>query len=250
MATAYVGTSGWNYKHWWNGEFYPKELKPAEWLEFFVQHFETVEINNSFYRLPSEAAFQNWRTRVPLHFKFSVKASRFLSHIKRLKDPEEPLALFFSRAKYLKNRLGPVLFQLPPGFKADLERLEIFLRALKTHGIGKKRRATLEVRDATWLVPPVFELLRKYCVALCFADWRDLHVTEPVTSDFIYLRRHYGPAGGGNYGISELNRDVRQIRAWLKEGLDVYVYFNNDMGGHAIRNAKYVRKALSHRRQR
>ena len=242
MAKAFIGTSGWNYKHWSNDEFYPKNLKPSEWLKFFLKHLDTVEINNSFYRLPSEAAFQSWRTQVPQGFVFAVKASRFLTHIKRLKDPEEPLDLFFSRAKHLKDRLGPILFQLPPRFKMDLDRLDVFLRALKTH---KRYRSVIEVRDATWLVPPVFERLQKYGVALCFADWRDTHVTEPVTADFVYVRRHYGPGKGGNYRKKDLDRDVEQIEDWLKSGLDVYVYFNNDMGGHAIRNAKYVQEALN-----
>jgi uncharacterized protein YecE (DUF72 family) len=180
MARAYIGTSGWNYKHWWNGEFYKKELKPALWLEYFTEHFETVEINNSFYRLPAEETFKNWRKRVPADFKFAVKASRFLTHIKRLKDPEEPLDLFFSRAKHLKETLGPVLFQLPPQMKVDVPRLEIFLAALKTHGGGKKVRCVLEVRDATWLVPEVFDLLKKFRTALCLADWKETHVTGPI----------------------------------------------------------------------
>jgi len=245
MTKAYIGTSGWNYKHWWNGEFYPKELKPTQWLRYFVEHFDTVEINNSFYRLPSEEAFEGWRKQVPRDFVFAVKASRFLTHIKRLKDPEEPLDLFFSRAIHLKEHLGPVLFQLPPQLKADLDRLEIFLRALDVHTARKRRRCVLEVRDRTWLVPPVFEQLKKHRVALCFADWRDTHVVEPVTADFVYVRRHYGPGKGGNYPKKELDRDVKQIRDWLKNGCDVYLYFNNDMGGHAIRNAKYVREALT-----
>jgi uncharacterized protein YecE (DUF72 family) len=240
MARVHVGTSGWNYKHW-RGNFYPNELKPPKWLDFFTAHFDTVEINNSFYRLPSEEVFASWRRQVPKDFMFAVKASRFLTHIKRLKDPEDPLELFFSRAKHLKGRLGPVLFQLPPHFKVNLERLEIFLSALKRY---RKVRSVLEVRDASWLVSPVFDLLRKHRTALCFADWRDTHVTEPVTADFVYVRRHYGQAGGGNYSKSDLNRDVRQIRDWLGSGLDVYIYFNNDMGGHAIRNATYVRQAL------
>jgi uncharacterized protein YecE (DUF72 family) len=244
MARACVGTSGWNYKHWWNNEFYPNELKPSQWLEFFAEHFDSVEINNSFYRLPQEETFKNWRKRVPDRFTFAVKASRFLTHIKRLNDPEEPLDLFFSRAKYLKERLGPVLFQLPPRMRADRERLDIFLRTLKSHSVGKKVRSVLEVRDASWLVAPVFDLLKEYRVALCFADWRDLPITEPVTSDFVYVRRHYGSAGGGNYGKRELDSDVAQIKKWLAQELDVYVYFNNDMGGHAIRNAKYVQERV------
>ncbi len=207
MGKAYIGTSGWNYKHWSQGVSYPKDLKPSEWLKYFVGYFDTVEINNSFYRLPSEAVFQSWRTRVPHHFVFAVKASRFITHIKRLKDPEEPLALFFSRVKYLKERLGPILFQLPPLFRLDLDRLAIFLRALETHAVGPRRRRVIEVRDGTWLVPPVYEQLRKHNVALCFDEW-------------------------------------------LGRGLDVYVYFNNDMGGHAIGNAKYVQAVLDQRRQR
>jgi uncharacterized protein YecE (DUF72 family) len=243
MARAYIGTSGWNYKHW-KGEFYPRELRPSEWLRFFVKQFDTVEINNSFYRLPSEEAFRNWRTQVPPGFVFAVKASRFLTHMKRLKDPEDPLTLFFSRAKHLKDCLGPILFQLPPQFKLNLERLDIFLRALRSQTARKKLRCAIEVRDATWLVPAVFDMLGAHRVALCFADWRDTPVTTPVTADFVYIRRHYGPAEGGNYPKNHLDRDVERIRRWVTAGLDVYLYFNNDSGGHAIRNAKYIQQAL------
>jgi uncharacterized protein YecE (DUF72 family) len=244
MSGVWIGTSGWNYKHWSDGEFYPKGLRSSEWLRFFVQHFNSVEINNSFYRLPSEAAFQNWRTQVPPGFLFAVKASRFITHIKRLKDPDQPLELFFSRARHLQDRLGPVLFQLPPGFQLNLERLDTFLRSLKSQTTRKKIRCAIEVRDASWLVPAVFERLHDYGVALCFADWRDTHVTEPITADFVYVRRHYGPAEGGSYRKQDLDRDVEQIRGWLKSGRDVFVYFNNDQGGHAVRNAKYVQQAL------
>ncbi len=246
MAKAYIGTSGWNYKHWWNGKFYPNDLKPAEWLKYFVRHFNTVEINNSFYRLPSEDAFRSWYRQAPPGFVFAVKASRFLTHIKRLKDPEEPLELFFSRARHLRETLGPILFQLPPQLKADLDRLNIFLRALKLHDSDKNRLCVIEFRDATWLAPSVFDQLRRHRVALCFADWRDTHLSEPITADFVYVRRHYGPGKGGNYPKKDLDRDVVQIREWLQKGLDVYLYFNNDMGGHAIRNAQYVREALAH----
>jgi uncharacterized protein YecE (DUF72 family) len=245
MAHAYVGTSGWNYKHWSNGVFYAKELKPPEWLDYFTRHFDTVEVNNSFYRLPSEEAFRKWRAQVPPHFIFAVKASRFITHIKRLKDPEEPLDLFFARAKHLKDQLGPILFQLPPHFKVDIERLTVFLRALNSHRVAKKQRSVIEVRHATWLVPAVFELLREYRTALCFADWRDTHVTEPVTADFVYVRRHSGQAGDGNYGTDELDRDVRQCREWLNGGRDVYIYYNNDWKGYALQNAKYVRDRLA-----
>jgi uncharacterized protein YecE (DUF72 family) len=244
MAKAYIGTSGWNYRHWSNGEFYPETLRPTDWLSFFAQHFNTVEINNSFYRLPGEVAFQKWRIQVPPGFIFSVKASRFLTHIKRLKDPEAPLDLFFSRAKHLKEKLGPVLFQLPPQFKLNLERLKVFLKGLKPYVRRQHIRCVIEFRDASWQVPVVFDMLREYGVSLCFADWRDAHVTEPVTADFVYVRRHHGDAGGGNYSRQQLDRDVERIRGWLQDQRDVYVYFNNDAGGHAIRNAAYVEGAL------
>jgi uncharacterized protein YecE (DUF72 family) len=244
VARSYIGASGWNYKHWGNGEFYPRDLKPADWLKFYAGHFNTVEINNSFYRLPTEDTFKNWRKQVPRDFKFSVKASRFITHVKRLKDPEEPLDLFFSRAKHLKDHLGPVLFQLPPQLKLDIDRLEIFLRALKSHGAGKLR-CSLEVRDATWLTTPVFDLLEKYGVALCLADWREMHVTGPVTANFVYVRRHYGRGKGGNYPKRDLDRDVNQIRKWMEQDLDVFMYFNNDMGGHAIRNTRYVQEKIN-----
>jgi uncharacterized protein YecE (DUF72 family) len=244
MAKAFIGTSGWNYKHWSNGEFYPQNLRPDAWLSFFVRHFHTVEINNSFYRLPSEVAFQNWRIQVPPGFIFSVKASRFLTHIKRLKDPEAPLQLFFSRAKHLKEKLGPVLFQLPPQFKLNLERLEVFLKALKPYVRRQHIRCVIEFRDSSWQTPAVFDLLLEYGVAMCFADWRDAHVTGPLTAGFVYVRRHYGNAGGGNYSTPQLDQDVERIRCWLKDQRDVYVYFNNDAGGHAIRNAEYLKGAL------
>lgn len=245
MGKTYIGTSGWNYDHWSKGEFYPEDLKPSEWLRFFAGHFTTVEINNSFYRLPGEITFQNWRTQVPPGFIFAVKASRFLTHIKRLRDPEDPLDLFFSHAKHLKDRLGPVLFQLPPRFRVNLERLEIFLSALKPYITKMRVRCVMEFRDPSWLAPPVFDLMRRYGVAVCFADRRDMPVTHPVTADFVYIRRHYGDAGGGNYSRKALNSDAAQIQTWVKNGFDVYMYFNNDMEGHAIRNAEYVQRAVA-----
>jgi uncharacterized protein YecE (DUF72 family) len=144
----------------------------------------------------------------------------------------------------LKDRLGPVLFQLPPQFKMDLDRLRAFLNALEPHMSKPRRRCVIEIRNSSWLVRPVFELLRAHNVALCFADWRDSHVTEPLTADFVYVRRHSGRGMGGNYPKKDLDRDIELIRKWVGEGLEVYMYFNNDLGGHAIRNARYVNEAL------
>ena len=246
MTRAYIGTSGWNYKHWSDGVFYPKEVQPAEWLSFFAEQFDTVEINNSFYRLPGVETFKSWRARVPRNFTFAVKASRYLTHLKRLKEPEEPLALFFSRARHLKEKLGPILFQLPPRFKADIDRLETFLKALKRRTSHVGIRTAIEIRDESWLKEDVFARLKEHDVALCFADWDGLPVTSPVTADFVYVRRHSGP-DAGNYPRTALDRDAREVKKWLSQGLDVYVYFNNDPHGHAVRNAEYLKRRCTER---
>jgi uncharacterized protein YecE (DUF72 family) len=244
MARIFTGTSGWNYKHWKNGVFYAEGLKVADWLTYFASQFNSVEINNSFYRLPSEEAFEKWRCQVPKDFVFAVKASRFLTHIKRLKDSADPLDLFFSRSQHLRDTLGPVLFQLPPKFKCDLDRLTLFLATLRKHPLGKKCRAVLEVRDRSWLTSSTYGVLERYNICLCFADWREMPVENPVTADFVYVRRHYGKAGDGNYGEDELEHDVRKIRKWWKSNLDVYIYFNNDWKGYAIENARFVQQRI------
>jgi uncharacterized protein YecE (DUF72 family) len=244
---AFIGTSGWNYKHWANGIFYPRGLAMTEWLRYFSRTFGTVEINSSFYRLPTAAAFAGWREQVPEDFTFSVKASRFLTHIKRLKDPEDPLALFFSRASHLGNRLGPVLFQLPPQFKCDPGRLDRFLAAIRMHAAEIPRTA-IEFRHSSWLNERVFTALADHGVALCFADWHDLPVGNPVTANFVYIRRHGGTASGSNYTARELNQDASRIESWLtRDKHDVYVYFNNDLKGYAVRNALSLRNRLEKR---
>ncbi len=244
MARASIGTSGWNYRHWADGVFYPTGLKSGSWLAYFVKHFQTVEINNTFYRLPTETAFENWRRQAPQDFTFSVKASRFLTHIKRLKEPEEPLNLFLSRSMVLKNHLGPVLFQLPPKFNLNLPRLEQFLLSIDRQSANGNFRSVFEFRDPSWLVPEVFELLRAHNCALCLADWRDMPIAGPLTAHFVYVRRHYGNGVGGNYTKTALRRDAAQIRGWLQQGLDVYFYFNNDREGFAIQNALFLQEEL------
>jgi uncharacterized protein YecE (DUF72 family) len=251
MGRIVVGTSGWNYKHWSNGVFYPAGLPASKWLDFYVRHFETVELNNSFYRLPTEQAFQRWAEQASPGFVFAVKASRFLTHMKRLKDPDDPLELFFSRARRLGNHLGPILFQLPPNFKCDTVRLETFLVALRRNKWGKKSRSVLEVRDNTWLSPKVYRLLDRFGVAMCVTKWREIEIAEPVTScDFVYVRRHYGNAGDGNYSHDELDRDAAAFKRWARRGRNVYVYFNNDWKGYAVENAQYIRDWLKSSPQR
>lgn len=238
MGRCFIGTSGYVYKHW-RGRFYPQALPAREWLPFYAQRFETVELNNPFYRLPAKAVFAAWRRTVPPEFVFAVKASRYLTHLKRLKQPSDPLRRLLTRAAALQATLGPVLFQLPARFHVDVDRLRRFLRALGRQRYVPALRAVLEVRHASWLVPEVFDLLVRANVALCLQDWREAPVRAPVTADFVYVRRHgTTPRYSGSYRDAGLRADARAIRAWLGEGRDVYVYFNNDGNAYAVRNAE------------
>jgi uncharacterized protein YecE (DUF72 family) len=233
----FIGTSGFVYPHW-RGRFYPVDLPTTEWLWYYAEHFGTAELNNPFYRLPSARAFAGWRGGVPPGFVFAVKASRFLTHLKRLREPEAPLRLLLQRARHLRGALGPVLFQLPARFHLDVHRLDRFLLALSRQRLVKGLRATLEVRHASWLEPAVFDRLARANVALCLHDWRECPVTDVVTADFVYIRRH-GARGryDGSYTAPMLDADARAIREWTSDGRDVYAYFNNDIGAFAIKNA-------------
>jgi uncharacterized protein YecE (DUF72 family) len=238
MGRCLIGTSGYVYKHW-RGRFYPKTLPAREWLRFYAERFETVELNNPFYRLPRKAVFSAWRCTVPPDFVFAVKASRYLTHLKRLKQPSEPLRRFLTRAAALQTTLGPVLFQLPGQFHVDVDRLRRFLRVLGRQRYVPSLRAVLEVRHESWLVPEVFDLLERAHVALCLQDWREAPVRSPVTGDFVYIRRHGTTHRyGGSYTDAMLRGDAREISAWLHQGRDVYVYFNNDGNAYAVRNAQ------------
>jgi uncharacterized protein YecE (DUF72 family) len=239
-ALVHIGTSGWHYKHWL-GDFYPQRFPPAKMLEWYAREFQTVEINNSFYRLPEEKTFEQWRKTVPRGFLFSVKASRFLTHLKRLKDPEDSITLFFSRAEHLGPSLGPILFQLPPRWKADAGRLRAFLEALPP-----KHEYAMEFRDESWYSEEICELLHHHNVALCLHDWRSADWVGELTASFTYIRFH-GTNGryAGNYPDEKLRHFAKQIQRWGERLSDVFVYFNNDIGGHAIRNARSLRVLLA-----
>jgi uncharacterized protein YecE (DUF72 family) len=228
---------------------YPPDLPVRDWLGYYATHFDTVELNSAFYRLPSIAAYRGWRAQVTGRFLFAVKASRFLTHMKKLKDPRDPLARMLGRARHLGPTLGPVLFQLPGFLTADLARLDAFLRALERQRHVRPLRATLEVRHASWLEPGITRRLQEANVALCFHDWREQPVTGPITADFVYVRRHGTSPRRyhGAYTEDMLREDARRVRAWLRAGLDVYVYFNNDFEGHAWRNALRLRALLGRR---
>jgi uncharacterized protein YecE (DUF72 family) len=240
--TVHVGTSGWHYKQW-IGDFYPPRFPPAKMLAYYAHQFHTVEINSSFYRLPEEKTFDQWRKIVPSRFVFAVKASRFLTHIKRLKDPEDSIKLFFARAKHLGPHLGPILFQLPPRWKADIGRLTTFLELLPP-----KHKYVVEFRDDSWYAREILELLGRHNVALCLHDWHSADWARELTANFSYIRFH-GTNGkyAGNYPDQLLLRWVEQIQSWQDEVSEVFAYFNNDIGGHAIRNAQSLRAMLANR---
>jgi len=235
----HVGTSGWHYKHWL-GDFYPERFAPARMLPWYAREFDTVEINNSFYRLPEEKTFANWKESVPPGFIFAVKASRFITHIKRLTDAEASLDLFFSRAHPLGNSLGPILFQLPPQWKMNADRLREFVELLP-----RNQKFVIEFRDETWCCPEIYRILRSAGVALCLHDWRETTWPREITAGFSYVRFHgSGTRYGGNYPTDHLRRWATKIQAWAGELRDIFIYFNNDLGGHAIRNAKTLRSIL------
>jgi uncharacterized protein YecE (DUF72 family) len=236
---ARVGCSGWQYKHW-RGDFYPAGLPQSRWFEHYASLFDTVEINNTFYRLPERATFESWARRAPPRFQFAVKASRFLTHMKKLKDPGEPLERLFSRMSPLGKHLGPVLYQLPPGWKADAERFETFLQALPAAA-----RHVVEFRETSWYEPGIVKLLRRHRVALCLHDMPGSATGREPSGPFVYLRFH---GATGKYGGSYADDQLRSWAQWLDdrraEGCDVYAYFNNDVGGHAPRNALTLRRML------
>lgn len=234
-----IGTSGWVYNHW-RGIFYPADLRQAGWLRYYVGHFDTVEINNSFYRLPSEAAFDAWREQAPPGFVYAVKASRYLTHFKKLKDPEPPLQLFFERAGRLGPALGPVLYQLPPHWPLNLPRFETFLAAVPA---GHKH--VVEFRDASWLVPETFRLLARYGVAHCIHDMRPLRIPEWITAKTVYLRFHGAAENGGHYSDEALAGWARRLDDWHRQDLDVYAYFNNDWNAFAVQNAQRLKELLA-----
>jgi uncharacterized protein YecE (DUF72 family) len=235
----HIGTSGWHYKHWC-GPFYPAEQRAAGMLSFYVQQFDTVEINNSFYRLPSPAALENWREQTPPNFCFAVKASRFMTHMKKLKDPGPALANFLPRVQLLGKKLGPIVFQLPPKWLCNAERLEAFLRALP-----RKQRYAFELRNATWHNDTVYDLLRRYNAAFCIYELAGFESSREITADFTYVRLH-GPGGAyqGSYSRDRLTAWSRQIRRWQNTLNAVYVYFDNDQSGFAAHNALELNKLV------
>jgi uncharacterized protein YecE (DUF72 family) len=240
MTEYYIGTSGWHYDHW-RGLFYPEKPAKPRWLEFYAQHFTTVELNNSFYHLPSEKAFVNWRDSAPRGFVFAVKVSRFITHIKRLQNVEGPLENFLSRADFLQDKLGPLLYQLPPNMKRNDKILEAFLTILP-----RCYRHVFEFRHESWIDDGVFNILRQYNAGLCVFDMPDFTCPVVATADFAYVRFH-GSAGlyRSCYSDEELSSWAKRI-AELGQNLEaVYIYFNNDAQAYAVKNAKTLGRLLA-----
>jgi len=236
----WIGTSGWVYPHW-RGVFYPQELPTSHWLPFYTRHFRTVELNNTFYHLPSEQAFRNWQAAVPTGFRFAVKANRFITHMKKLREAKEPLERFLSRVRLLGARLGPILYQLPPRWHCNLPRLRAFLSLLPGDLIP-----VFEFRDPSWMNEDVFALLEEHGAALCVISHPTIPCPVRATADVVYIRMHGAQdLYASCYSEEELQWWAEQIRTALSTGHEVYVYFNNDARGYAVQNARRLRELLT-----
>jgi len=238
-----IGCSGWNYKSW-RGPFYPDRLPAREWLPYYATVFDTVEANGTFYRLPEKTTFASWRAQTPASFEMAVKASRFLTHMKRLRDPDEPLRRLFGRAQALGPRLGPVLYQLPPTFRLDAPRLEAFLAAI-ARTPGRKRSHVFEFRHPSWYTTEIFELLERHAATLCLHDKLGSEIAEPFIGPIVYVRFH-GTSGcyHGSYTARQLDAWARRLTSRAPTRAPIYAYFNNDPGAAATANAVALRERL------
>jgi uncharacterized protein YecE (DUF72 family) len=238
MTEIRIGTSGWHYKHW-IGRYYPKDIKPAAMLAWYLRDFDTVEINNTFYRLPEESAFEAWRESVPDDFVFALKGSRFITHMIKLKDPNRGIVNFVPRAKLLGKKLGPILWQLPPGWNVNVERLDEFLTALP-----KRIRYAFELRNRSWLTDEVLEVLHRHNAAFCIYELAGYQSPIEVTADWTYVRLH-GPTSSkyrGSYSDSQLDQWAKRIDDWKKKLRAIYVYFDNDDSAYAVNNALTLKR--------
>jgi len=228
----HIGTSGWSYEHW-QGVFYPEGLAANQRLAYYQRYFRTVEINSSFYCLPSGDSMRHWCESVGDDFIFAVKASRYITHMKKLRDPRRTIKAFLSRVEVLGDKLGPILFQLPPHWHINTERLAAFLKSLP-----KDYRYVVEFRDPTWFSSQIYELLAKHAVAFCIFDLDKKLSPLQVTADFVYIRLH-GPKGPyqGRYSDRSLRNWAESIARWRREGREVFCYFDNDEAAYAVQNA-------------
>lgn len=236
----WIGCSGWDYPHW-RGVFYPEALPRSAWFAHYAAHFDTVEINNTFYHLPDRTTVERWREQAPAGFRYAVKASRYLTHMKKLKDPEAPLARFLEVARWLGPRLGPLLYQLPPHWRCDLSRLDAFLARLP-----RELTHIFEFRDPSWFAEATRARLEAAGAGFCVHDAEDLEVPRWVTGSVVYVRFH-GTREGLRRGYPDAVLD--DWAAWLERqagaGRELYAYFNNDPRGYAVRDALRLRQRLA-----
>ncbi len=234
-----IGCSGWSYKHW-KGRFYPENLPQKKWFDFYAQSFDTVEINFTFYRLPPEKTFLDWAEKAKDGFIYTVKASRYLTHVRRLKDAQESADLLLKRVRLLKEHLGPILYQLPPNWGCDVARLRSFVILLP-----KDLLHVFEFRDQSWLNDEIFELLEERGISHCIHDKPGLKVPRRTTGPIIYMRFHGATDHRGNYQDDALDKWAEWLGSESKKThRDIYAYFNNDFEGYAVLNAKGLRDRL------
>lgn len=244
----HIGTSGWSYDHW-QEVFYPKDLLKTKWFsDYYVKFFQTVEINSSFYHLPKKSTFENWSKKTPKDFLFSVKAPRYITHIQKLNNPRESLERFFEAVKGLGKKLEPILFQLPPGLKVNSKRLNQFLIEVDT--IFRKKdlsrlKLVFEFRHSSWFCSEIYQILKKHRVCLCFADTPFYPYQEEIITNFLYLRLHgRKELYASNYSSKELKNWAKKIKNWTQKNLEVFLYFDNDTKGYAIKNALEIKRYL------
>jgi len=236
----HIGTSGWHYDAW-RGPFYPQDMTAEDFLGYYADRFQTVEINSTFYQLPEEGTFAQWHSTVPDGFVFAVKANQYITHMKKLKDPEEPVSNFLGRVDALRDKLGPVLFQLPPRWNFNKERLERFLQTLPDD-----LECAFEFRDESWFNEEAYSLLEKHNAAFCIYHLAGRLSPKRVTSDLVYLRLH-GPGGPyqGQYSDEELGQWSKDLSQWAGEGREVFCYFDNDEAGYAAQDAQRLKQTVA-----
>jgi len=236
----HVGTSGWNYNHW-AGPFYPEDLPQHRWLDYYAERFRSVEVNNTFYQLPHKDTLRQWYQTVPDDFLFAVKASRYITHMKKLKEPRESLARFLDAVRVLEDKLGPILFQLPPRWHFNGDRLASFLDLLPDD-----LRYTFEFRDESWVNEETYKLLREKGAAFCIYELAGYLSPREVTADLAYVRLH-GPGDKyqGDYSDQTLSDWAGTCRDWAAQGREVWCYFDNDQAGFAAQNALRLQEMIT-----
>lgn len=241
-ARAWIGTSGWEYKHW-QKRFYPSSIKQNQHLPFYSSKFSTAEINNSFYKLPSVETYTKWASEVPSGFVFAVKGSRYLTHMKKLKEPEDPWHRIEVTSSALKEHLGPILLQFPANWKKNVERLRNFLNVAFSNS---NPRIAFEFRHESWYDKEITDLLEEFNCAMCVVDAPDFVKKEVITSDFMYIRYHGRESlYASKYTTRQLEKEAQKIQNWLEQNIEVYAYFNNDAQAYAVNNAEELTEFLS-----